>query len=164
MHSHSHHSHSQVASKKMTMILVISIALNLVFVCVEAGVGIWQNSLSLLSDAGHNLSDVFSLILVLVGIGLSHLHSNQRFTYGYKKSTILISLLNAIILLVAVGVIIAESIHKFRAPSAVDGAAISWTAGAGIIVNGITTILLMRGSKQDLNVDRKSTRLNSSHT
>ncbi len=152
MHSHSHHSHSQVASKKMTMILVISIALNLVFVCVEAGVGIWQNSLSLLSDAGHNLSDVFSLILVLVGIGLSHLHSNQRFTYGYKKSTILISLLNAIILLVAVGVIIAESIHKFRAPSAVDGAAISWTAGAGIIVNGITTILLMRGSKQDLNV------------
>lgn len=126
--------------------------MNLLFVGVEAGVGIWQNSLSLLSDAGHNLSDVFSLVLVVIGLHLVQVHSNERYTYGYKKSTILISLANAILLLVAVGVIIAESVHKLREPAAIDGSVISWTAGIGILINGLTTFLLMRGQKDDLNI------------
>ena len=136
----------------MRKVLWVAILLNLLFVGVEAGVGLWQNSLSLLSDAGHNLSDVFSLVLVVVGLRLVQVHSNSRYTYGYKKSTILISLANAILLLVAVGVIIAESVRKFREPVAIDGSVISWTAGIGILINGLTTILLMRGQKNDLNI------------
>ncbi len=152
-HHHHHHDHHVAADNgQMRKILWTAIILNLLFVGVEAGVGLWQNSLSLLSDAGHNLSDVFSLALVVVGLHLVKVHSNERYTYGYKKSTILISLANAILLLVAVGVIIAESVHKLRNPAAIDGAVISWTAGVGILINGLTTLLLMRGQKGDLNI------------
>lgn len=153
-HGHHHHHHHHVAADnaQMRKILWVSIILNLVFVGVEAGVGLWQNSLSLLSDAGHNLSDVFSLALVVVGLHLVKMHSNEHYTYGYKKSTILISLANAILLLVAVGVIVAESVHKLREPAAIDGTVISWTAGVGILINGATTLLLMRGQKGDLNI------------
>lgn len=152
--SHHHHEHtsSQATDKRMRRILIISISLNLLFVFIEAGVGIWKNSLSLLSDAGHNLSDVFSLALVLIGFYLARRAANSHYTYGYKKSTILISLLNALLLLVAVGIIIAESVHKLRTPTTIDGVAISWTAGIGILVNGITTLLLMRGQQNDLNI------------
>lgn len=153
-HHHEHHHHHHVAADngQMRKILWAAILLNLLFVGVEAGVGIWQNSLSLLSDAGHNLSDVFSLALVIVGLHLVQVRSNSRYTYGYKKSTILISLANAILLLVAVGVIIAESVHKLREPVAINGSVISWTAGVGILINGLTTLLLMRGQKGDLNI------------
>lgn len=151
-HEHHHHHHAVADNKHMRNILWTAIILNLLFVGVEAGVGIWQNSLSLLSDAGHNLSDVFSLVLVVVGLHLVQVHSNSHYTYGYKKSTILISLANAILLLVAVGVIVAESVHKLREPAAIDGAVISWTAGIGILINGLTTFLLMRGQKDDLNI------------
>ena len=153
-HHHHHHEHAlpQSGDKHMRGILIASIVLNVLFVFIEAGMGIWKNSLSLLSDAGHNLSDVFSLILVLVAFYLAGRAANNRYTYGYKKSTILISLLNALLLLVAVGIIIAESVHKLQSPEAIDGAVISWTAGVGILVNGITTLLLMRGQQNDLNV------------
>ena len=151
-HEHHHHYHVVANNGQMRKILWASIILNLLFVGVEAGVGLWQNSLSLLSDAGHNLSDVFSLALVVVGIHLVKVHSNEHYTYGYKKSTILISLANALLLLVAVGVIVAESVHKLREPSAIDGTVISWTASIGILINGLTTLLLMRGQKDDLNI------------
>jgi cobalt-zinc-cadmium efflux system protein len=151
-HGHHHHHHVAADNGQIRKILWVAIILNLLFVGVEAGVGLWQNSLSLLSDAGHNLSDVFSLVLVVVGLHLVQVHSNEHYTYGYKKSTILISLANAILLLVAVGVIMAESIHKLREPTTIDGAVISWTAGVGILVNGLTTVLLMRGQKGDLNI------------
>ena len=142
MEAHHHHP-IHVQSAKMGKILGWSILLNLLFVLVEAGVGFSQGSLSLLSDAGHNLSDVFSLILVAVGFRLSKLHANARFTYGYRKSTILISLLNAIILLLAVGGIIIEAIHKFSHPMPVNGAAVGWTAFVGIIVNDLNVNLLV---------------------
>ena len=153
-HEHHHHHHHHVAADngQMRKILWTAIILNLLFVGVEAGMGLWQNSLSLLSDAGHNLSDVFSLVLVVVGLHLVQLHSNEHYTYGYKKSTILISLANALLLLLAVGVILAESVHKLREPAAIDGAVISWTAGVGILINGLTTVLLMRGQKGDINI------------
>lgn len=153
-HEHHHHHHHHVAAYngQMRKILWTAIILNLLFVGVEAGMGLWQNSLSLLSDAGHNLSDVFSLVLVVVGLHLVQLHSNEHYTYGYKKSTILISLANALLLLLAVGVILAESVHKLREPAAIDGAVISWTAGVGILINGLTTLLLMRGQKGDINI------------
>lgn len=149
---HHHHHHHTAPSQSLNGIFILSIILNGLFVFIEAGVGLWQNSLSLLSDAGHNLSDVFSLVLVLIAFRLAKVQRNEHFTYGYRKSTILISLLNAVILLVAVGAIVIESIHKFSEPTEVNGIAVSWTAGVGILINGATALLLMRGQKNDLNV------------
>ena len=151
-HSHEHHHHHTHAISSLNGIFIASIVLNLLFVVVEAGVGLYENSLSLLSDAGHNLGDVFSLLLALFAFQLAKRHSTPAYTYGYKKGTVLISLVNAIILLVAVGAIIVESIRKFSHPVPVDGAAVSWTAGVGILVNGLTAWWLMRGQKNDLNV------------
>ena len=147
-----HHHHHTAPAQSLNGIFILSIILNGLFVLIETGVGLWQNSLSLLSDAGHNLSDVFSLVLVLIAFRLAKVQRNERFTYGYRKSTVLISLLNAVILLVAVGAIVIESIHKFSEPSEVNGIAVSWTAGVGILIYGATAILLMRGQKNDLNV------------
>ena len=149
---HHHHHHHSAPAQSLNGIFILSIILNGLFVLIEAGVGLWQNSLSLLSDAGHNLSDVFSLLLVQIAFRLAKVQRNERFTYGYRKSTVLISLLNAVILLVAVGAIVIESIHKFSEPTEVNGIAVSWTAGVGILINGATALLLMRGQKSDLNV------------
>lgn len=151
-HGHHHHDHGDVAElASLRGIYWISIGLNLAFVFVEAGVGLWKESLSLLSDAGHNLSDVFSLILALIAFRLATTQSTRKFTYGYRKGSILISLLNAVILLVAVGAILLESIHKLRHPAAIDGGVIAWTAGVGILVNGLTAFLLMKHQKNDIN-------------
>lgn len=147
-HSHHHHHHIETINK----IMIWSIVINLLYVAVEAGVGIYGDSMGLISDAGHNLGDVFSLLLTLVGFKLAHAAANHRFTYGYQKATILIALLNAVILLVAVGIIIVESIHKIRHPEPVDGELVSWTAGVGIIVNGVTAWMLMKDQKHDLNI------------
>ena len=152
MTEHHHHHHTPCADTSTKKVLVFSVILNLSFVLMEALVGLTHGSLSLLSDAGHNLSDVLSLLLVLLGFRLAQIYANDHYTYGYKKSTILISLLNAVILLVAVGAIVAESIHKFASPTPVDGLAIGWTAGVGIVINGLTAFLLMHGQKKDLNV------------
>ena len=154
-HSHNHHhDHHEHVGKLTSLngIFVFSIVFNLLFVGVEAIVGLTQNSLSLLSDAGHNLSDVFSLLLVLIAFHLAKVHSSKHYTYGYKKSTVLISLINAILLLVAIGGILIESYHKFYEPAEVNGAAVSWTAGVGILINGLTVVLLMKGQKNDINV------------
>ncbi len=134
-HSHSHvHSHHAIESVSTT--LIVCIILNLLFVIAEAVIGFSYHSLGLLSDAGHNLSDIFSLLLSLFAIRMATRKGNRHFTYGYKKSTILVSLANAIILLIAVGGILIESIYKLYTPGTVSGEAISWTAGAGILVNG----------------------------
>lgn len=152
-HHHHHHDHHHTTpTQSLSGIFILSIILNGLFVLIEAGVGLWQSSLSLLSDAGHNLSDVFSLLLVLIAFRLVKVKRNEHYTYGYRKSTILISLLNAVILLLAVGAIVIESIHKFSNPVEVNGIAVSWTAGVGILINGATALLLMRGQKSDLNV------------
>lgn len=149
-HDHlAHHHEHQITS--LNGIYILAIALNALYVVIEAGIGFWSDSLGLLSDAGHNLSDVFSLMLAMIAFRLSSTRSTRKFTYGFRKSSVLISLLNAIILLVAIGAIVVESIHKFREPMPVNGAAISWTAGIGIIVNGFTAWLLMKQQKHDIN-------------
>lgn len=147
-HPHNHHHHITSINK----IMIWSIVINLLYVAIEAGIGIYGDSLGLVSDAGHNLGDVFSLLLTLVGFKLAQAQANHRFTYGYQKATILIALLNAVILLVAVGVIIVESIRKLRHPEPIDGALVSWTAGVGIVVNGFTAWMLMKDQKHDLNI------------
>lgn len=146
-----HHEHVHQINS-LNNIFIFSIILNLLFVIIEATVGWMQDSLSLLSDAGHNLSDVFSLLLVLITFRLAKVHRSKHFTYGLKKSSILISLLNAVILLAAVGAIIIESVHKFHEPTTVNGTVVSWTAGVGILINGATVLMLMKGQKGDLNV------------
>ena len=151
-HEHSHHHEHHIVPASLNKIFIFCIALNLLFVVIEAGVGFIYNSLGLLPDAGHNLSDVFSLLLALVAFRMAKLHATHHFTYGYKKASILISLVNAVILLVAVGAILIESIYKLKHPVPVSGQAISWTAGIGILINGLTTWLLMRDRKKDLNV------------
>ena len=108
--------------------------------------------MGLLSDAGHNLSDVAGLLLAMLAFRLSQSPATSRYTYGYKKSTVLISLLNSLILLIAVGVIVAESIGRMLHPEAVTGDAIAWTAGVGVLVNGFTAWLFMRDKGRDLNV------------
>ena len=151
-HNHEHHHHVEQLTS-LNGVFILSIILNLLFVLVEAGVGIGTGSLGLLSDAGHNLSDVFSLLLALIAFRLAASHATKRFTYGYRKSSVLISLLNAIILLVAVGVILVESVQKLTDISSIElsGSAISWTAGIGILVNGLTAWLLMRQQAHDVN-------------
>ena len=124
VHNHEHHSHEHVHQlSSLNKSFIIGITLNILFVLVEFGIGFYYDSLGLLSDAGHNLGDVASLVLAMLAFRLTKVHPNSRYTYGYKKSTVLVSLLNAVILLVAVGIIIAESIGKLLHPTPVEGAA-----------------------------------------
>ena len=148
LHLHHHHAH---AIDNLSTIYIVAVALNLAFVIVEAVAGFVGNSLGLLSDAGHNLSDVFSLILAMIALKLASSHATKRFTYGRRKASVLISLLNAIILLVAVGAIMVESIQKFFNPSEVNGNLIIWTAAVGIVINGLTAWALSRQQQHDIN-------------
>ena len=108
-HSHEHHHEHVHELTSLNKSFIIGITLNILFVLVEFGIGFYYDSLGLLSDAGHNLGDVASLVLAMLAFRLAKVHPNSRYTYGYKKSTVLVSLLNAVILLVAVGIIITES-------------------------------------------------------
>ena len=147
-HHHHHHNH---AIERLSTIYIVAVGLNLLFVVVEAVAGFVGHSLGLLSDAGHNLSDVFSLILAMIALKLASSHATKRFTYGHRKASVLISLLNAIILLVAVGAIMVESVEKFFHPSEVNGTLIIWTAAVGIVINGVTAWVLSRQQQHDIN-------------
>lgn len=149
---HHHHHHHQPRITSLNRAFLIGIGLNLGFVLVEFAVGLGYGSMGLLSDAGHNLSDVAGLLLAMLGFRLSQVRSSRRYTYGYKKSTVLISLLNSVILLIAVGVIVSESIGRMLDPAPVFGGAIAWTAGIGVLVNGFTAWLFLKDKGHDLNV------------
>lgn len=153
-HTHNHHDHTagMLSGSNIGRAFVLGITLNLIYVAVELGAGIGLDSLALVSDAGHNLSDVVSLVLALLAFRLARLKPTARYTYGYRKSTVLVSLLNACILLVAVGIIIWESVQKLRFPQPVAGDAIAWVAGVGIVVNAFTAWLFMKDRKRDLNI------------
>lgn len=150
-HEHHHHDHLPALSS-LNRAFIVGIALNVVFVVVEFTVGLAYGSMGLLSDAGHNLSDVAGLLLAMLAFRLAQAHPTPRYTYGYKKSTVLISLLNSVILLVAVGVIVAESIGRMMHPAPVEGVAIAWTAGVGVVINGFTAWLFLKDKDKDLNV------------
>jgi cobalt-zinc-cadmium efflux system protein len=122
------------------------------FVLAEVFAGIFYNSIALLTDAGHNASDVASLLLSLVAFRLARRKPNQTYTYGYKKATVLAALANAVILLVAVGVLGYESVKRLYNPTPVTGGIIAWVAGAGIIINSLSAYLFSKNKEQDLNV------------
>lgn len=151
-HAHHHHHEHSIDSSSLNTAFKIGIALNVGFVIAEAAFGFIYDSMGLLSDAGHNLSDVFALILSMVAFRLMSKRPDERHTYGYRKFTIQASLLNALLLFAAVGMILVESVNKLIHPSAVDGDAIAWVAGAGVIVNGITAWLFLKDKEKDLNV------------
>ncbi len=132
--------------------LVIGILLNTVFVVIEAAAGFWQQSLALLSDAGHNLFDVGSLALALLAFRLSRVPPSDQYTYGYRKTTILVALANAVILLIAVGGIGFEAVQRFWHPAPLDGGVMAIVAGAGILINGFTAFLFLRDRDKDLNI------------
>lgn len=144
---HHHHEHGDNAGKAF----IISISLNLLYVFVEFGYGFHTNSLALMSDAGHNLSDVASLALGLLAFKLSEIKPTKTYTYGYSKASILISLLNAVILLITVGVIGYEAIDRFKHPHELNGTTISLIAGIGIFINSVSAMLFFKHKEHDIN-------------
>ena len=152
-HAHSHAGgHHHHVPKDMGRAFAIGVILNTVFVVAEAGAGFWTGSLALLADAGHNLSDVLALLLAWGATILAKRAPAGRRTYGLRKGTILASLANAVLLLVAVGAIISEAVRRFGDPAPVDSQIVMITAALGVLINGATAMLFMRGSQDDLNV------------
>ena len=148
-HSHSHdHSHTVSAGVNVKAYW-IGIALNWLFILIEVVVGIWINSLALLTDAGHNFSDIIGLVLSLVALSLARRKPSPKYTYGYKRSTILAALFNSIILLLAVGGIAWEAFGRIKHPYEVEGGPIAIVAVVGILVNGFTALLFMRDKEMN---------------
>ncbi|MBM0742825.1 cation transporter [Phormidium sp. CLA17] len=148
-HSHGHHHH---APKNFSRAFAIGLILNLGFVIVEAGYGWAAHSISLLADAGHNLSDVLGLVVAWVASILSRRQPSGRYTYGWRRSSILAALFNAMFLLVAVGGLSWEALQRFRDPAPVAGGTVIVVAAIGIVINTITALLFMSGRKTDLNI------------
>jgi len=134
------------------MAFLVGILLNSAFVVGEFLAGFAADSMALMADAGHNLGDVLGLIVAWGGAVLTRRAAGPRFSYGLKKSSILAALVNALLLLVAVGVIAAEAIRRLSQPQAADGQLVMIVAGIGILVNGATALLFMRGAHDDINV------------
>lgn len=126
--------------------------LNIGFVIIEGGAGFWFDSVALLADAGHNLSDVLGLLIAWGGMELAKRPATRRFTYGLGASTILAALANALVLLMAVGAILLETIQRLGNPRPIDGWPVVWVALAGIVVNLATALLFARGRHGDVNI------------
>lgn len=126
--------------------------LNISFVIIEIIYGIISNSVALIADAGHNFSDVISLVLALFAVFLIKKRSTDKYTYGYKKGSILIAAFNSFLLLIALGVICWEAIHRFYEPAQVSGKTVIIVAFIGIIINGITAYMFVKGKDKDLNI------------
>lgn len=151
MTHHTHH-HAHPAPANIGRVLRIGIAINLAYAALECVIGLQQGSMGLVADAGHNLSDVAGLALALLAVRLSERRASARYTFGYSKASILISLLNALLLLGAVAGIIHECIDKVLHPQPVGGWTIAAVAAAGVAVNYLSARLLASGQKEDLNV------------
>lgn len=146
-HGHPHHH-----SANYDRAFAIGVTLNVLFVLVEAYYGWLSDSLALLSDAGHNLSDVLGLLVAWGGFYLARLRPNHRHTYGWGRATIMAATFNALILLIAVGGIAWEAINRFSYPVPTQGGTVMLVAGIGVVINGITAWLFMSGNRRDLNL------------
>jgi cobalt-zinc-cadmium efflux system protein len=159
-HNHDHHDHSHGhdhaghshAPDSFGVAFALGASLNAAFVVAEMVFGYTANSLALVSDAVHNLSDVIALLLAWGGAWLAGRRPTDTHTYGYRRASILAALFNAGLLLVAVGGIAVEAIDRLRAPASVAGWTVVWVAALGIAINGGTALLFMRGRHGDLNV------------
>jgi cobalt-zinc-cadmium efflux system protein len=157
-HSHDsqeHHGHAKGnahAPASFGSAFAFGIALNTGFVAIEAGYGLLSNSVALLADAGHNLSDILGLIMAWTASALARRAPTPRFTYGLRGSSILAALFNAMFLLLAVGAIAWEALQRFGAPEPVAGKTVMAVAAIGIVINGITAWLCAKGGKDDINI------------
>ncbi|MCM8731490.1 cation diffusion facilitator family transporter [Hephaestia sp. GCM10023244] len=152
-HDHAHdHVHGHHPPASFDRAFAIGIALNIGFVAIEAGYGFAVDSVALLADAGHNLSDVLGLALAWGGATLAKTPPSKRFTYGLRGSSILAALGNAVLLLVALGAIVLEAVQRIGDPPVIAGLTVSIVAGVGIVVNGATAWLFARGRKGDINI------------
>jgi cobalt-zinc-cadmium efflux system protein len=150
MHGH-RHSHDR-RGVNYNRAFALGIGLNMAYIAAEAAAGLWIGSLALLADAAHNLSDVLGLALAWGAAVLSRRAPSQRYTYGLRSSSILAALANAIILLVVTGGLAWEALSRFAHPAPVEGGVVAWVAGIGILVNGVTALLFLRGRTRDLNI------------
>ena len=140
------------ARGKLNAAFIAGIALNAIYVAVEAVYGFLYDSMGLLSDAGHNLSDVASLVIAMVAFRLMTHKPDIRHTYGYKNFTVQASFINALLLYAAVGAILVGAISKLMHPTAVNGDTIAWVAATGVVVNGVTAWLFIKDKNRDMNV------------
>lgn len=152
MGDHHHHAGHHHAPAHYNRAFGVGIALNIGFVLIEAFYGWQSNSLALLADAGHNLSDVLGLILAWAGMWVARLLPDDRHTYGWQRASIMAALINALILLVAMGSMAWEAVHRFANPIPVQGQTVMLVAAAGVLVNGVTAWLFMSGGRGDINI------------
>ena len=147
-HGHDHHHHPADFGRAFA----IGIVLNLGFVVVEALYGFWANSMALLADAGHNLSDVLGLAAAWAGATLAKRPASRRFSYGFRAASILAALFNSVVLLIAVAFITYHAVMRLIIPDLAEGETITIVAGIGIVVNGATALMFARGRRSDLNI------------
>jgi cobalt-zinc-cadmium efflux system protein len=131
--------------------MAIAVGLNLIFVVIEGGFGFLSNSVALIADAGHNLSDVLGLVCAWAAMYLGRRPPGARFTYGLGRSSVLAALTNAVLLLVACGAIAWEAVGRLASPPAVAGSVVMIVAASGIVINGLSAWMLHAGSHGDLN-------------
>ncbi len=149
-HGHGHgHSHAPVDFGRA---FLIGTVLNTGFVAVEAGYGIAANSMALVADAGHNLSDVLGLLVAWGAASMSKRRPSANYTYGLGRSSILAALFNAVFLLLAVGAITIEAVRRLADPEPIAGGTVMIVAAIGILINGVTALLFARGRKDDINI------------
>jgi cobalt-zinc-cadmium efflux system protein len=148
-HAHGH-AHG-IATEGINTRMAIAVGLNLIFVVIEGGFGFLSNSVALIADAGHNLSDVLGLVCAWTAMILGRRPPGARFTYGLGRSSVLAALANAVLLLLACGAIAWEAVGRLGSPPAVAGATVMGVAGSGIVINGLSAWLLHAGSHGDLN-------------
>ena len=146
------HNHSNIGGRNLSNAFKTGIALNLLFVAVEVFYGFVSNSMALVADAGHNLSDVLALVFSWVAIILSQRKPTLKFTYGFRRATILTALLNTILLLIAVAFIVWETIERIGKPVEIKSESVIIVASIGIVVNAFTAWLFMKDKKHDLNI------------
>jgi cobalt-zinc-cadmium efflux system protein len=152
-HALHHHGHAHTRTiASLNVVFATAVTLNLIFVVVEGASGFITHSLALLADAGHNLGDVFSLVLAWMASWFARRGPTARRTYGFGRGTILASLVNAIVLLIAVGAIGLEAVQRLADPAPINGYAMAIVAAVGIVVNGSTALMLLSGSRRDINL------------
>lgn len=140
------------ASTDYGRIFALGIGLNLLYIAVEVYYGLRVQSTALLADAGHNATDVVSLGLAWAASWAAQRKPSPRYTYGLRKTTILASLVNGILIVVAALFILREAIHKLQDPQPMSGRVMMIVAAVGIVINGGTALLFMKGQKSDLNI------------
>jgi len=151
-HNHSHHHNHNEVPKDINSAFKIGIILNVGFVIIEFLYGLIYNSLALMADAGHNLSDVLGLLIAWGASYLVTKEPTKKYTYGFKRSSIMASTLNALLLLVAIGIILWECIQRFSNPQEIEGIPIMIVATIGVLINGITAYLFLSDKDKDLNI------------